>query len=93
MNLVEAMLVERGAKTFLIDTTSREGCLTEKWLQWRFESRGHTRPADFKTNEDWYIGQGYTRFALDEKGYPTPDEETGEIWWVEKVYLKKDAQK
>lgn len=40
-------------------------------------------------NEEWYARRGYIIFREDFEGYPMADD-TGKIWTVHKVAMKKD---
>ncbi|KAL5624667.1 hypothetical protein BROUX41_004727 [Berkeleyomyces rouxiae] len=91
VDIVEDMLVQRGAKTIVIDTVSHEASQEDIWLRWRFENRGLEKPAVFKTNEQWYKERGYTRFGAEKKGYLISDRKTDEKFWAEKCFMRKDA--
>jgi hypothetical protein len=54
-----------------------------------FEDRGRTRPAEIRTNEEWYRRQDYELFAREENALTWKSLASGEIIYGPLIYMKK----
>lgn len=77
------------ATHFALDTVAKELQMTEESLRVLYDDRGHTRPAVVRSNEEWYIHQGYDLFEREEEGYPWKNPVTGEVKPIPIIYMKK----
>ncbi|KAL6898398.1 hypothetical protein GGI43DRAFT_409061 [Trichoderma evansii] len=86
-----ATLPPLNATTMALDTSTKEYQTTPEFLAFYAEMSGRKIEAkDFKTNEEWYVRQGYEVIARDDHGYTWVDPKTAIQEVIPCVFLKKD---
>ncbi|KAM0448943.1 hypothetical protein ACHAO4_008170 [Trichoderma viride] len=79
------------ATTMALDTTTKEYQTTPQYLAYHCAMNGRKIEAkDFRSNEEWYVRQGYQAIARNERGYTWVDPTTGVEEVIPCVFLKKD---
>ncbi|KAL7921106.1 hypothetical protein ACQKWADRAFT_296285 [Trichoderma austrokoningii] len=79
------------ATTMALDTSTKEYQTTPEYLAYHSRLSGRTIEAkDFRSNEEWYVRQGYEVISRTEPGYAWVDPKTGVEEVIPCVYLKKD---
>ncbi|PNP45672.1 hypothetical protein TGAMA5MH_02897 [Trichoderma gamsii] len=79
------------ATTMALDTSTKEYQTTPQYLAYHSEMSGRKIEAkDFRSNEEWYVRQGYQAIARNERGYTWVDPKTGVEEVIPCVFLKKD---
>lgn len=73
-----------------LDTVSGAFQRSEESLKGFYDDRGLPRPEEVRTNEDWYLRQGYETMGMKEAAYMWTHPETGDVVPIPCVYLKKD---
>lgn len=79
------------ASVVALDTLRGEVQKSETFLKKAYDNRGMDRPIGYRSNQEWYAGQGYE--VMDGPGYSTyVDPMTGEVETVPIVYMRKDLE-
>lgn len=79
------------ATTMALDTMTKEYQTTPKHLAFHSGLIGRKIEAkDVRSNEEWYVRQGYEAIARSERGYTYIDSKTGNEEAIPCVFLKKD---
>lgn len=79
------------ATTMALDTTTKEFQNTPEYLAYHCRLLGYKIEAkDFRSNEEWYVRQGYEVISRSKSGYTWADPRTGAVEVIPCVYLKKD---
>lgn len=84
-----ATLAPLNATAIALDTIAKESQLEESSLQALYDYRGLQRPAVIRTNEEWYLRQGYEIFARSTAEYTWTSPVTGETHPIPAVYMMK----
>lgn len=79
------------ATTMALDTSTKEYQTRPEYLAYRSKVSGRKVEAkDFRSNEEWYVRQGYQAIARNDRGYTWVDPETGVEEVIPCVFMKKD---
>lgn len=95
MSQIEALAgTHHNCAALALDTVEESFQSSDLSLSLLFDARGIPRPAKFRTNQAWYLSQGYKVVeTIDDervlKGYNWPSPATGEIIVVPNVYMIK----
>lgn len=89
-----------GCKVVALDTMARRYQLSEEHIRLVFDARGLERPSKMRSNEDWYIRQGYEIMPTVGEGKAESEAEqqdtyawtqvSGEVEHIPIVWMKKD---
>lgn len=86
-----ATLAPLNATTMALDTSTKEFQTTPEFLAYHSQLVGRKIEAkDFRSNEEWYVRQGYQVIARDDRGYTWVEPKTGMEVIIPSVFLKKD---
>jgi hypothetical protein len=77
------------ATVMAIDTVGGDFQDSDLGSQLIYEDRGRTRPAEIRTNEEWYRRQEYVLFGREEGALAWKSLATGEIVYGPMIYMKK----
>lgn len=92
---VVAQQAPHEATVVILDTMKREFQESETYMRLTYDSKGFERPQSHRTNEEWYVRQGYEVMpgVGDGEVYQWTEVTTQERADVPIVYLKKDLVK
>lgn len=86
-----ASLSPLNATVVALDTLRGEFQKSEEFLKKAYDDRGMARPVGYRSNQEWYSGQGYE--VMDGPAYSTyVDPTTKEAERVPIVYMRKDLR-
>ncbi|GFP53384.1 hypothetical protein TASIC1_0002056800 [Trichoderma asperellum] len=86
-----ATLPPLGATTMALDTATKEYQTRPECLAFYAKTTGRKVEAkDFRSNEEWYVRQGYEAIARDDQAYTWVDPKTAVQEVIPCVFLKKD---
>ncbi|KAG5976321.1 hypothetical protein E4U58_005127 [Claviceps cyperi] len=76
-----------------LDTVRADFQKSEAWLSGLYDDRGLPRPDVMRTNEEWYVRQGYEMLGAAAGAYEWTNRTTGKIMEVPRAFFKKDLRK
>ncbi|KAG6051167.1 hypothetical protein E4U17_006286 [Claviceps sp. LM77 group G4] len=78
-----------------LDTIQADFQKSEVWLGGFYDDRDLPRPDVMRTNEEWYVRQGYEKLGADSEtgAYEWMNRATGKIMEVPRAFFKKDLRK
>ncbi|KAG6258977.1 hypothetical protein E4U24_000108 [Claviceps purpurea] len=79
--------------TMALDTVRADFQKSELWLGGFYDDRGLPRPDVTRTNEEWYMRQGYEILGAEAGAYEWMNRTTGKIMEVPRAFFKKDLRK